>query len=89
MYFLFVQGTGPLEHLQAAEHGRFPAFLHEQFLEVQPFVHLQKTISLHAFGTGGGVVRIGLSFPSQSFQPDEVVDGITGTGTSACFQMNV
>ena len=83
------RGTGPSEHLQAAEHGRFPAFLHEQFLEVQPFVHLQKTISLHAFGTGGRVVRIGLSFPSQFFQPDKASDGIAGKGTSTCFQMNV
>ena len=84
-----MQGTDPSEHLQAAEHGRFPAFLHEQFLEVQPFVRPQKTISLHAFGTGGKVARIGLSFPSQSFQPDKVGEGITGTGTSGCFQMNV
>ena len=52
-------------------------------------MHPQKTISLHAFGTGGRVVRIGLSFPSQSFQPDEVGDYITGTGISTCFQMNV
>jgi len=75
--------------LQPAEHGRFPAFLHEQFLEVQPFVHLQKTIFLHAFGTGGRVVRTDFRYLSQFFQPDKAGNGIAGTGTSSCFQMNV
>ena len=86
-HYLFLQSTCASEQPQAAQQGRF-SLAHEQLFVPQPFVHLQKTISLHAFGTDGRVVRTGFNVPSFSSQPEAVGDGTTGTETSAWLQMN-